>query len=402
MTRARIAIAIVIATAAVAAGLAAAGPATAQTPSANIASNGPLKNVYVGNELGCQVAHTADAQNELYPPGSIPGSCGTLVAVGGTLFAPNFGQRGGGATSSIGEYTPWTPASQSGVNGAGTQASPYSVTTVVTGGPLRVMEVDSYIPGQEAYRTDVTLENTSGAAISGVIYRAGDCYLQSSDRGYGFVDQGARAAGCALSANNQPANRIEQWYPITGGASYMEAGFSEVWAHIATKQPFPNTCKCAESIDNGAGISWNFSLPPGGRATFAHYTVFSPQGVAGPPPPQRGGGGPTGPRPPAFGRNGVITGLPSARRCVSRRAFRIRIRRRRGRVYTTVQVFLNGRQVLVRRGARITAPINLRGLPRGRYTVRIVVVTTTGEVIAGTRRYRTCERRRGGGRPGPL
>jgi hypothetical protein len=380
-----------------------AAPAAAQTPAANIQSGGPLKNVWIGNELGCQIAHTADGSFELYPAATTPGDCGTLIASGGTLYAPNFSGHGNSAASGIGPSTAWTPASQSPVGGAGTSASPYNVTTVVTGGPFRVTEIDSYIPGQEAYRTDVTVENTSGGGVSGVLYRAGDCYLQSNDRGFGFVD--GTAVGCSQNAGNQPAGRIEQWFPITGGNQFMEGVFTEVWQHIGTKTPFPNTAKTGEQVDNGAGISWTFDLAPGARATFAHYTVFSPTGAAGPPQPPSdpsAGGGPTGRTPPAFGPNGVITGLPSSRRCVSRRAFRIRIRRRRGRQYLSAAVFLNGRQVATRNGRRVTAPINLRGLPRGRYTVRIVVVTTTGEVIRGTRRYRTCERRRRGGRPGPL
>ena len=130
----------------------------------------------------------------------------------------------------------------------------------------------------------MTLENTGGATLTGVLYRAGDCYLQQSDTGYGFADAGAGAAGCAINANNAPAGRIEQWYPATAGARYMEAGYSEVWSFIATQQPFPNTCRCAEAVDNGAGISWSFALAPGARATYAHFTVFSPTGVAGPPP----------------------------------------------------------------------------------------------------------------------
>jgi hypothetical protein len=34
--------------------------------------------------------------------------------------------------------------------------------------------------------------------------------------------------------------------------------------------------------------------------------------------------------------------------------------------------------------------VNLRGLPAGRYTVRVVVTTTRGRRIVSTRRYRTC------------
>jgi hypothetical protein len=106
--------------------------------------------------------------------------------------------------------------------------------------------------------------------------------------------------------------------------------------------------------------------------------------------------------PPAFGPTGVITGLPSAKKCLSRRSFRIRIRERRGRKYETVLVFVNGKRVAVRRGARVTAPVDLRGLPKGRFTVKISVITTRGEIITGTRKYRTCAKKRRGGGGGPL
>jgi hypothetical protein len=34
--------------------------------------------------------------------------------------------------------------------------------------------------------------------------------------------------------------------------------------------------------------------------------------------------------------------------------------------------------------------VDLRGLPVGRYTVRVVVTTTRGKRLVSTRRYRTC------------
>ena len=150
---------------------------------------------------------------------------------------------------------------------------------------VRVTQTDTYIVGQESYRTDITVTNGGGAQLTGIVYRAGDCYLQESDVGFGFVDQAHGAAGCALNANNSPPARIEQWFPITAGASYTEDRFSVVWSQIAAKQPFPNTCQCTTSIDNGAGISWGVSIAAGGQATYSHYTTFSPRGVAGPPAP---------------------------------------------------------------------------------------------------------------------
>ncbi len=76
--------------------------------------------------------------------------------------------------------------------------------------------------------------------------------------------------------------------------------------------------------------------------------------------------------------------LPSTKPCRSRRDFTIRLR---GRV-RVARVFVNGRLKATVRGRR--ARIDLRGLPKARYTVRVVVRTVTGRTIVATRRYRTC------------
>ena len=52
--------------------------AGAAVPSQTIASNGPLTKVTIGNELGCQVAHSGDNAFELYPSTVSPGDCGTI------------------------------------------------------------------------------------------------------------------------------------------------------------------------------------------------------------------------------------------------------------------------------------------------------------------------------------
>jgi hypothetical protein len=361
--------------------------AGAVVPFRDIVSGGPLTHVSIGNELSCQVAHTGDPVLELFPSGATPGSCGTIVSAGGALYAPDFANHAGSATSSLGTYTPFTPVSQSAVTGSGSSASPFKVTTVVTvgGTGLRITQIDSYVAGQESYRTDVTVQNTGGGPVSGFIYRAGDCFLQGTDVGFGFVDTARAAAGCSQNANNTPAGRIEQWFPITGGNQYLETSYSQGWGAIATQTALPNTCQCTTSIDNWAGLSWSYNLAAGGSATFSHYTTFSPTGVAGPPP---AGSGPV----TAFGPNGLVV-APSNRRCISRRHFRIRLRQRGGIRIEQAVVFVNGRRVAVRRGRRVTAAVDLRGLPKGRYRVRITIITTTGRIITGTRRYRTCAKR---------
>ena len=93
------------------------------------------------------------------------------------------------------------------------------------------------------------------------------------------------------------------------------------------------------------------------------------------------------------GPPGATLGLPSARKCVSRRSFRIRLRAPRGQRLRSARVEVAGRRARVLRGRRLRAVVDLRGLPRGRVTVRIRAVTTRGRRITARRTYRTCVRR---------
>ena len=89
-----------------------------------------------------------------------------------------------------------------------------------------------------------------------------------------------------------------------------------------------------------------------------------------------------------------IVRLPSAKRCVSRRKFRIRIRRIKGQgIYKQVVVSVNGKRAKVVRGVRDTAAVDLRGLPKGRFKVRITVTLADGRKVSSTRTYRTCAKR---------
>lgn len=258
-----------------------ASPASAgNVPFQTISSAGPLSDIYLGDELSCQIAHTADTAFEFYPPGTAPGDCGTFLVVNDVLYAPDFASHNGSATGSLGTYTPFTPVSQSTVTGSGTSVDPYQVVTVADAGAtgLRITQTDSYVVGLESYRTDTQISNTGGSSQSLILYRAADCYLGGSDSGYGFVVTATGAVACSINPDNTPPDRIEQWLPITGGNDYYQDGYSEVWSAISTHASFPNTCDCSSQIDNGAGISWSFSIPSGGQATRSHLTTFSPTG----------------------------------------------------------------------------------------------------------------------------
>ena len=113
-------------------------------------------------------------------------------------------------------------------------------------------------------------------------------------------------------------------------------------------------------------------------------TPFTPP--AGDGPAQTPGAG----RRAGVGRQAAT--LPSARRCVSRRNFRIRLRRPpAGDRIRSATVRVQGKRVRVsRRARRLRAPIDLRGLPRGTVRVSITVRTARGRTLRSARTYRTC------------
>lgn len=77
--------------------------------------------------------------------------------------------------------------------------------------------------------------------------------------------------------------------------------------------------------------------------------------------------------------------------CVSRRNFIIHVREPKHDPFISLSVSL-GHKVLkyVRRGADITADIDLRGLPKGTYRLTIRATTAAGFHIKGSRTYHTC------------
>ena len=88
--------------------------------------------------------------------------------------------------------------------------------------------------------------------------------------------------------------------------------------------------------------------------------------------------------------------LPSNRRCVSRRRFRIRLRQTKTDPLVRASIFLGKKRVQVLSGKRLTAVIDLRGLPKGKFTVRIVGTTRSGAKALSKRTYRTCRPKRRG------
>jgi plastocyanin len=104
-------------------------------------------------------------------------------------------------------------------------------------------------------------------------------------------------------------------------------------------------------------------------------------------PPLAGGGTPAGTAP--------VSGQATSTVCASKRRFTIRLRGLERVRVRSVRVEFNGKELPVRTQLidgrrRRTADVDMRGLPRGSYTVAIAVTATDGTVLRGTRIYRTC------------
>jgi len=168
----------------------------------------------------------------------------------------------------------------------------------------------------------------------------------------------------------------------------MQATYSQVWGHIATHTPFPNTTRATESLDNSAGISWLFTIAPGASQTFSHLHDLLAH---------RQRGATAAPAAAPTRRRAAERGLRAER--AARRAAAQQVREPPVLPHPRSQ----GIPADSRRdddqaaeddarlaGAAVGHDRRPRGLPRGRFAVRITALTTTGRTTKGTRHYRTC------------
>ena len=268
---------------AAAAFLVAAPSAGAAVPYTDIGTpSGPLTHVAAGADLSCQAQHLGDAAPSFAPAAAPAADCGTLVAVDGSLYAPAFGAHDGGTTTgALGSYAPFDVRGQArdGQNAVTTAAD-------LPGSGLQITQRDTYVAGQDAWRTDVTVTNRAAATKSIVLYRAGACHLQGAGTGYGFAGSPDGSVGCSAQPGNNPLDRVEQWVPISPGATWTQGSASEVWSQVAARTPFANSCgRCVNETDAAAGLAWALDVAPGASETRSHWTVISPTGRTGPPPP---------------------------------------------------------------------------------------------------------------------
>ncbi len=87
---------------------------------------------------------------------------------------------------------------------------------------------------------------------------------------------------------------------------------------------------------------------------------------------------------------------PPKKVCTSRRQFRIRVKKLKGRYKgkrikaVRATVYVNGKKATTRKGSRITAVVTLKGLKKGTYTVKINVRYSNKKTLQYKRKFRTC------------
>lgn len=213
----------------------------------------------------CQADYGSDLGGEFFDSSSYPATCETLLNVDDQPFSG----------FSLSNY------SQSGVSGAGTRSDPYRMTMSGTAGTTGIVmsSVSSLVPGDDYFRTDVTVRNTSGASHAVRIAQYADCYLQGSDDGYGYRDTSTGGVYCTANPNNSPAGRLEGFVPLSSGSRNIEAHYSTARSAATSPAGPDNTCICGTLDDNGMALSWDMTVPAGQTATRSFLTTFSPVGA---------------------------------------------------------------------------------------------------------------------------
>ncbi len=206
-----------------------------------VTSAGPLTSVATSTDLNCDIRYIGSSIGEFYGDRS----CGTFISLGANRYGPS--EVPVGPTGLIA----FTPVSQVKVG------ADKIVTTVNAGPLLQLVQTDSYTAGSPEFKTGISIKNTSGAVQDVIVYRAADCYVEGSDKGFGR--EAAPAIGCVANSGQTAV-----FSPITAGSKYFEAFFGTVWDKIEAGLEFPNTCECALDQDNGAGLSWKFTIPANG------------------------------------------------------------------------------------------------------------------------------------------
>jgi hypothetical protein len=231
------------------------------------------------------VTHSRWPNGQVYGWQSGDADSGAWLWVGNDIYGPDacYGSR---VTTAMYTVRPWTVVSHSGPTGAGIAASPWTITTVLQAGStgIRVTQRASYVNGQDYFRLDWEVANTSGAATTVSLFHAVDSYFADSDYGIGYHDAASGAVG---GSDDQ-----QRWYmlfvPQTPATAYREGAFFDVWSDIGYcgdnyTCPVSGSCFKGNGLangisssvtDNGFGLQWQRSVAAGATVSVGDWWTF--------------------------------------------------------------------------------------------------------------------------------
>jgi hypothetical protein len=183
--------------------------------------------------------------------------------------------------------------------------------------------------------------------------------IDAGENRFAFMDPSISPDGTQLVATTRWEEPVRGWGPEGLGVMDLDGSGLGI----------------LDGTEGGQAPDW--SVRPAAPQPAAQQAP--PQVIAQPQPQSQ-------PQPPAP-QASVRAAAPS-RACSSRRFFSITVR---GKRLEKVRVVVNGRRVKAKRKGRgFTARVDLRKLPRGRFTVKVRKTLKSGRVRTETRRYRTC------------
>lgn len=219
----------------------------------------------VSPDLNCAMYSSSDTNGEFY--GNT--ACGTIIAVNGQLYGPASIPAGANLTGTA-NYNAWTPTSQT-TTGSGSPGDPYIINTAASaaGSPVTVSQTDTYAVGGSTVGTTTTLTNTSGSPVQITLYHAFDCYPGDSDTGTGTASGGS--VSCVSDHVTSNGARTLRLRPGTGGSTYVEEYYADLWSDIAAGNPFSDTVR-ADDHDTSEGLAWQITVPAGGSVSVQYST----------------------------------------------------------------------------------------------------------------------------------
>lgn len=259
---------------------AAFAPAVSAVPVTRMIDGSPL-DIIIGDDTSFQVlnANIPNSRGQIYPTPCTTSvaDAGIFAAIGGQLYAPDFGHHSCGTyTGNIGASIAWTPVAISpSVTGNGTAVNPFRVTVEVKAGTsgVNLIAVYTYVNGEPFFRLSKTFVASTATTMNA--YLAMDIYLANADEGIPFFQASSNSPGGKVCDTSNPGYTI-LLIPTTPAAHYTAKGFGDVWSEIGTKGDLSDTVATG-CVDNGAAIQWRRTLEARASTTILSVVSFGPE-----------------------------------------------------------------------------------------------------------------------------